>query len=90
MKLTSRGNAYEIPTSIQCGSDSMDQPKIKLIYRDHKYYITPHLAVFAEVVEQGEQQATLIYRGNTYERKLPLTFQAKPLHMRQTWLPTIP
>jgi Domain of unknown function (DUF4278) len=69
MKLTYRGSAYEIPASIQLGSDSMDQPKIKLIYRGHIYYITPCSVVVPEAVKTDEPTVTLVYRGSIYERK---------------------
>jgi Domain of unknown function (DUF4278) len=70
MKLTYRGNAYEIPAPIQPGSDSTDRPQIKLIYRGHTYYTTPRHVVVSEEDKTDWQTVTLIYRGNTYERKL--------------------
>lgn len=70
MKLTYRGNAYEVHPPIQLGSDSTNQPKIKLIYRGSTYDYTPRPVVVSEAVEPDEPTVTLIYRGNTYERKL--------------------
>lgn len=71
MKLTYRGHAYELPTPIQLGSNSTDQPKIKLIYRGHPYYSTPRQAVVSEAVATDSSTVTLSYRGNPYERKVP-------------------
>ena len=70
MKLTFRGCSYEAPDPIQCGSDSTDQPKIKLIYRAFTYYINPSAVTASEAVETDGPTVTLIYRGNTYERRL--------------------
>lgn len=69
MKLTFRGNAYEISAPIQPGSDSTDQPK-KLIYRGNTYNYTPRSVVVSEVDTTGWKTVTLIYRGNTYKRKV--------------------
>lgn len=66
MKLTFRGNAYDIPAPIPFGSASTNQSKIKVIYRGHRYDYTPPLEC-SEVVESGRQLVTLIYRGSTYE-----------------------
>ncbi|GFE71061.1 DUF4278 domain-containing protein [Chroococcus sp. FPU101] len=70
MKLTFRGNSYNVPAPIQLGSDSTEQPKIKLIYRGNVYYYTPRPVVVSEKVETDQPTVTLIYRGNTYERQL--------------------
>jgi hypothetical protein len=70
MKLTFRGLSYEVPAPIQLGSDSTEQPKIKLIYRGNTFDYTPCPVVVSEEVERDGPTVTLIYRGNTYERKL--------------------
>ncbi|MBW4550127.1 MAG: DUF4278 domain-containing protein [Aphanocapsa sp. GSE-SYN-MK-11-07L] len=45
MKLTDRGNSYEVPAPVQQGSDATDQPKIKLIYRGNTIDYVPPLVV---------------------------------------------
>lgn len=70
MKLTFRGNSYEVPTAIQLGSNSTEQPKIQLIYRGNVFYYTPRPVVVSEEVETNWPTVTRIYRGNTYVRKL--------------------
>ena len=70
MKLTYRGNSYEIPAPIQPGSDPTNQTKIKLIYRGNTYEYTPRPVVVSEVDTTDWKTVTLIYRGNTYEHKL--------------------
>jgi hypothetical protein len=86
MKLTYRSNSYELPTSTELGSDSTDQPKIKLIYRGSTYDYTPPPMVVSEEVETDGPTVTLIYRGNTYERKLkpPKPYQ-KPRAINWRW-----
>ena len=86
MKLTFRGNSYEVPAPIQLGSDSTDRPKIKLIYRGNTFDYTPRLVVVSEEVETDGSTVTLIYRGNTYERKLqpPKPYQ-KPRAINWRW-----
>lgn len=71
MKLTYRGHAYKLPTLIQLGSNSTNQPKIKLIYRGHTYYSTPRPVVVSDAVTTDSSTVTLMYRGNTYKRKVP-------------------
>jgi hypothetical protein len=70
MKLTYRGNSYEAPAPIQLGSDSTEQPKIKLIYRGYTYDYTPPPVAVSEEDKSDWPTVTLIYRGNTYQRKL--------------------
>lgn len=70
MKLTFRGCSYEVPDPIQTGSDSTDQPKIKLIYRASTYYVNPPAAMASKAVETDGPTVTLIYRTNTYRLKL--------------------
>lgn len=70
MKLTYRGNTYEIPAPIQLGSASTYQPPIKLIYRGNTYDYTPRLLVVSPEDKTDWQTVTLIYRGNTYQRKI--------------------
>lgn len=85
MKLTFRGNSYEIPAPIQLILDSREQPKIKLTYRGNTYDYTPSPVVFEEV-ETDTQTVTLIYRGNTYERKLyALKSYQKPNAINRRW-----
>ena len=71
MKLRFCGNADIIPILIQLGSDSTNQPIIKLIYRGHMYYAMICSVAVPKVVKTDEKTVTLIYRGNTYERKIP-------------------
>lgn len=79
MKLTFRGCSYKVPDRSQPGSDSMNQPKIKLIYRAVTYYVNLPTVMASEVVEMTDPMVTLIYRGNTYKRKLqPPQFYQKP------------
>lgn len=86
MKLTFRGNSYDVPAPIQLGPDSTEQPKIKLIYRGNVFYYTPRPVVVSEEVETDEPTVTLIYRGNTYERQLhaPKSYQ-KPRAINWRW-----
>lgn len=69
MKLTYRGNSYEMPAPMQSVSDSTDRPKIKLTYRGSIYYSTPHPVVVSEA-NRDSKTVTLTYRGNTYDRQL--------------------
>ncbi len=71
MKLSFRGNSYEVPAPTEPVADSTDRPKFKLIYRGYTYDYTPPPVVVSEEVETDGPTVTLIYRGNTYERKLP-------------------
>ena len=86
MKLTFRGNSYEVPAPIQLGSDSTERLKIKLIYRGNTFDYTPRPVVVSEEVERDGPTVTLIYRGNTYERKLqpPKPYQ-KPRAINWRW-----
>lgn len=68
MKLTYRGQTYEIPALSQAGDAA--QPKIKLIYRGHTYDYTPRSVVVPEAAADSKT-VTLTYRGSTYERTLP-------------------
>ena len=70
MKLMFRGCSYEGANPIQPGSDSTDQPKIKLIYRAVTYYINSPAVIASKAVETADPMVTLIYRGNTYKHKL--------------------
>ena len=72
MKLTDRGNTYKALTPVQPGIDSTDRLKIKLTYRGHTYSAKPRSVMVSEAVEVGRKTVTLIYRGKTYDRKLPL------------------
>jgi hypothetical protein len=80
MKLTYRGNSYETSAPIQLASDSIDRPKLKLIYRGCTFDYTPRPLMVSKEVETDRPIATLIYRGNTYERKLQ---PPKPYHKPQ-------
>jgi Domain of unknown function (DUF4278) len=71
MKLSFRGNSYEVPAPTEPVTDSTDRPKFKLIYRGYTYDYTPPPLVVSEEVETDVPTVTLIYRRNTYERKLP-------------------
>jgi hypothetical protein len=86
MKLTFRGNSYEVPAPIGLSSDSTERPKIKLIYRGNTFYYTPRPVVVSEEVETDAPTVTLIYRGNTYERKIrpPKPYQ-KPRAINWRW-----
>lgn len=70
MKLTYRGSAYEVPVLIPFGSDSTNQPKIKLIYRGRTYHTTLCSVVVPKVVKTDGSTVTLMYRGNPYRCKL--------------------
>lgn len=69
MQLTYRGNSYEVHTPIQLGSDSKDRSKVKLIYRGVTIYVSSPVKA-PEVDKTDWPTATLIYRGNIYERKI--------------------
>ncbi len=68
MKLTYRGNSYEVPAPIQLDYDSTKQPKIKLVYRGNTLDYIPSPVIW-ESDKTDCPTATLIYRGNSYERK---------------------
>lgn len=80
MKLTYRGNSYEMPAPMQSVSDSTDRPKIKLTYRGCTYYSTPHSMMVSEAATSDWKTVTLTYRGNTYDRQLPLLQPHQPSH----------
>jgi Domain of unknown function (DUF4278) len=85
MKLTYRGNSYEVPDPIQLDSDSSEQPKIKLIYRGNTIDYVPH-PVVPEEDKTDWPTVTLIYRGNTFQRKIrpPQPYQ-KPRAINWRW-----
>lgn len=86
MKLTFRGNSYETSAPIQLASDSTVQPNLKLTYRGCTFDYTPRSLVVSEEVETDGATATLIYRGNTYERKLqPSKPYQKPQAINWRW-----
>lgn len=63
MKLSFRGNSYEVPAPTEPVADSTDRPKFKLIYRGYTYgYIPPPVAV-SEKMEPNGLTITLIYSG---------------------------
>jgi lipopolysaccharide export system protein LptA len=80
MKLTYRGNSYEVAAPIELDSDSTELPQIKLIYRGNTYYYIPHPVVDSEEVETDEPTVNLIYRGNTYKRQLRATKPYQKAH----------
>lgn len=69
MRLTYRGNAYEVLASIHSTSNSENQPKQKLMYRGQTYDYTPP-AVVSESFALDALTVTLIYRGVTFERQI--------------------
>lgn len=76
MKLTYRGNSYEVAAPIQLIPDSREQPKIQLIYRGNTLDYIPRLMIW-ESDKTDCPTVTLIYRGNNYERKLQSTPQTQ-------------
>lgn len=70
MQLTYRGNSYQVPASIQPDFNSMEQSKIKLIYRGNALDYIMRPVVISEKDKTDCPTVTLIYRGNSYERKL--------------------
>ena len=70
MKLPFREYSYEVPALIPLGYASKDKSQLKLIYRGEMYNYTPRPVVVSGAVEPDGIAVTLIYRGNTYERKL--------------------
>jgi Domain of unknown function (DUF4278) len=86
MKLTYRGISYEVPAPIQLGSDSTDQPKIKLIYRGNIYDYTPRPVVVSQEDKTDWSTVTLIYRGTTYQRQIqPSKPYQKPRAINWRW-----
>lgn len=75
MKLTYRGNSYEVPAQVQLDLDYTEQPKIQLVYRGHTYEYTPCHAIVSEEDNADCPSVTLIYRGIKYERKVQSTSQ---------------
>lgn len=82
MKLIYRGNAYEVSAPSQFGSNSTDQPKIKLIYRGHTFDYASRPVVVSEEIATKRSTVTLVYRGNTYERELQAS---KPYAINWRW-----
>ena len=78
MKLTYRGNAYEVPASIHSRADATNQPKQKLIYRGQTHDYIPHSVVVSEAFDPDAPTVTLSYRGITFERQIrsPKPYQA--------------
>ena len=86
MKLTYRDPSYEVSAQIQLGSNSTNLPKIKLICRGHTYDYTPRPVVVSEEGETDGSTVTLVYRGNTYERKFqPLKPYQNPRAINWRW-----
>jgi hypothetical protein len=77
MKLTYRGNFYQVPAPIQLVSNSIEQPKIKLVYRGNAIDYLSRPVVIRESNKTDCPTVNLIYRGNSYECKLQPTFQAQ-------------
>ena len=77
MKLTYRGNSYEVPAPIELDYDSTEQPKIQLIYRGNSLDYIPCPVVNWELDKTDCSTVDLIYRGNSYERKLQAIAQAQ-------------
>lgn len=86
MKLPFRLNLSEVPAPIQLASDSTAH-QMKLIYRGNTFYYIPRPVVVSGKVEtEDESTVTLIYRGNTYERKLkPLKPYQEPRAINWRW-----
>jgi hypothetical protein len=78
MKLTYRGHTYE-SAPVQ-PSLTLDQSKIKLIYRGQTYYTSLRSVAVYEAIELNEKTVTLTYRGYTYKRKLQLSNLDQRLH----------
>lgn len=73
MQLTYRGNFYQVPAPIQLDSNSIEQPKIKLVYRGNAIDYMPSSVVISGVGKTDCLAMNLIYRGNSYERELQPT-----------------
>lgn len=79
MKFTYRGNPYEVSNQAQLQFESTEQPNPKLRYRGKIYDYTPLPVVVSEADKIDWQIVTLVYRGNTYERRLgPSQLYQKP------------
>ena len=76
MKLTYRGNFYQVPASIQLVSNYTEQPKIKLVYRGNAIDYISRPVVIWESDKTNCPTMNLIYRGNSYERKCQTAPQA--------------
>jgi hypothetical protein len=82
MQLTYRGNSYKNFERIASNSDSTYRLPIKLIYRGQNYYYNPR----SEEVNTGGPNVTLIYRGSTYERHIPMPKPARtPVAIKWFW-----
>ena len=77
MKLTYRGNFYQVPDPVQLDFNSTEQPKIKLVYRGNAIDYISRPIVIWEPDKTDCPTVDLIYRGNSYERKLQSTSQAQ-------------
>jgi hypothetical protein len=85
MKLADRIASNELSTPVQPSPDSIDQP-IKLFYRGNTFDYIPRPEMTSEKDEADLPTVTLIYRGNTYVRKLhpPKPYQ-KPRAINWRW-----
>ncbi|MEO0374176.1 MAG: DUF4278 domain-containing protein [Cyanobacteria bacterium P01_A01_bin.17] len=78
MKLTYRGNSYEVSALNQLEFDSAEQPKIQLVYRGHTYEYTPYHVIVSEEDKTDFPSVTVIYRGVKYEQKVQSPAQVRP------------
>lgn len=64
-------NSTKVPASLQPNSDSIEQPKLKLIYRGNAFDYIPRPTLASKEDRKDGKTVTLIYRGNTFERQIP-------------------
>jgi hypothetical protein len=76
--------AESLGTRIELDSNATDRPKIRL--RGSIFFYTPRPILIAEAVETDGATVPLIYRGNTYQRKLktPKSYR-KPRAINWRW-----
>jgi hypothetical protein len=85
MKLLYRGISYEAPSQQAPLSESTSQQKVRLIYRGSSYEYQPQTRQISELPDNA-LTVTLMYRGQTYQRKLALaTSYQQPRALNWRW-----
>jgi hypothetical protein len=83
MKRTYRGISYEVSAPVRHSSDPVDNPQIKLFYQGNVFDYIPRPV---RIAQEWWPTVTLIYRGVSYERKIPpLKPYQKPRAINWRW-----
>jgi hypothetical protein len=78
MRLLYRGIPYEVPTHNLLAPSAADldntaQPTVRLMYRGLSYAYPPQPKLASAVIPDDAPMVTLMYRGQTYQRKCLFT-----------------